>query len=309
MKVKREIIVDGDVAHIPLTQGKVAIIDTEDIGRVSQYSWCTDNTGYALARINGKRVYMHRWLLGLNYRSQIVDHINGNKLDNRRSNLKAGTQAENLRNRAKCDSISGYRGLTYLPKNSKPWNLYLGIGNKKISLGNYANTALPSVLFDCIQLKIASALETEVSLRVLNFPSVVDQLENTYDDLLRKVLTKKQFHRLTSAIENLVARSSCDRTSVYLAKRADGAIKIGVSRNVEKRIATIRYGQCVGSCPSTELIFSIELSSAEIAYSVEKQLHQYFANDRITGEWFAIDQSAAIAKLKELVNNSRFSQR
>jgi predicted GIY-YIG superfamily endonuclease len=309
MRSKKEIVVDGDVAYVPLTKGKMAIIDAEDIDLVSQYSWCVSSKGYATAQVNNKMVLLHRFLLRLTNRGHVVDHLNGNKLDNRKLNLKVCTQAENNRNKAKYDSGSGYRGLTYLPKNSKPWNLYLGIGNKKISLGNYANTALPSVLFDCIQLKIASALETEVSLRVLNFPSVVDQLENTYDDLLRKVLTKKQFHRLTSAIENLVARSSCDRTSVYLAKRADGAIKIGVSRNVEKRIATIRYGQCVGSCPSTELILSIELSTAEIAYSIERQLHEYFANDRITGEWFAIDQSAAIAKLKELVNNSRFSQR
>jgi predicted GIY-YIG superfamily endonuclease len=310
MTVKRKIIVDGDVAHIPLTQGKVAIIDTEDIGRVSQYSWCTDNTGYALARINGKRVYMHRWLLGLNYRSQIVDHINGNKLDNRRSNMKVCSYAENLRNKAKYDSGSGYRGLRHRPKLSKSWRLYTGIGNKLVSLGYYANNALPAVLFDCVQIKIANALKTEVSLRVLNFPDVVDQLENTYDDLLRNVLTDHQYRKLNEAIENLVSRSNCDRTSVYLAKRKDEAIKIGVSRNPEKRIAAIRSGfNCKGSCPSTELIFSIELSTAEIAYSVEKQLHDYFANDRITGEWFKIDQSAAIAKLKELVNNSRFSQR
>jgi predicted GIY-YIG superfamily endonuclease len=310
MKVKREIIVDGDVAHIPLTQGKVAIIDAEDIGHVSQHSWFVDSNGYARARVNGKQVYLHRWLLELNDRSQIVDHINGVKLDNRRSNLKVCTYAENSRNKAKCDSISGYRGLCYHPQQFKSWQLLPNVGGKQISLGCYANTALPAVLFDCIQLKIASALNTSVSLRVLNFPDVVDQLENSYDSLLRNVLTDHQYRKLTKAIENLVARSNCDRTSVYLAKRSDGAIKIGVSRNVERRISEIRYGfNCKGSCPSTELIFSIELLSAETAYSIERQLHNYFANDRITGEWFQIDQSAAIAKLQELVNNSRFSQR
>jgi predicted GIY-YIG superfamily endonuclease len=169
-------------------------------------------------------------------------------------------------------------------------------------LGLYANTALPAILFDSIQLKISNSLGTEVSLRSLNFPDVIDQLENSYDDLLRNVLTDHQYRKLNEAIENLVARSNCDRTSVYLAKRLDEAIKIGVSRNVERRISAIRYGECVGFCPSTELIYSVELPSAELAYSVEKQLHQYFANDRITGEWFQIDQSAAIAKLQELAN-------
>jgi predicted GIY-YIG superfamily endonuclease len=309
MTVKRKIIVDGDIAYVPLTKGKMAIIDAEDVGRVSQHSWCIDSMGYAVARVNGKKVLLHRFLLRVTNRSQIVDHINGDRLDNRKSNLKIGTQAENVRNKAKIYSISGYRGLDYNSKTSKSWRLYPCVGNKKLSLGYYANNALPAILFDCIQLKVSNSLGTEVSLRALNFPDVVDQLENTYDDLLRNVLTDLQYGKLTKAIAELVARSSCDRTSVYLAKRADGAIKIGVSRNVEKRIATIRYGQCVGSCPSTELIHSIELPTAEIAYSVEKQLHDYFANDRLTGEWFSIDQLAAIAKLKELVNNSRFSQR
>jgi predicted GIY-YIG superfamily endonuclease len=302
MRSKREIVVDGDVAHIPLTQGKVAIIDSEDVGRVSQHSWCIASKGYAGAKINGKRVLLHRLLLKLANRSEVVDHINGNKLDNRKSNLKIGTQAENLRNKAKIYSISGYRGLDYNSKTSKSWRLYPCVGNKRLSLGYYANNALPAILFDCIQLKVSNSLGTEVSLRALNFPDVVDQLENTYDDLLRNVLTDLQYGKLTKAIAELVARSSCDRTSVYLARRKDGAIKIGVSRNPERRIADIRYGYCVGSCPSTELIHSIELSSAELAYSVEKQLHQYFANDRITGEWFQIDQSAAIAKLQELAN-------
>jgi predicted GIY-YIG superfamily endonuclease len=303
MTVKREIVVDGDIARIPLTQGKVATIDTEDVGHVSQYSWCTDNTGYAVAKVNGKKVYLHRWLLELNDRSQIADHINGDRLDNRKSNLKVGTQAENLRNKAKCDSISGYRGLVYCPKLPKSWRLYTGIGNKPVSLGYYANNALPAVLFDCVQIKIADALGIEVSLRVLNFPAVVDQLENSYEDLLRKVLTDKQYRKLTKAINNLVSRSNCDRTSVYLAKRKDGGIKIGVSRNPEIRVSHIRSGyNCKGSCPSTELIHSIELSTAELAYSIERQLHEYFANDRITGEWFQIDQSTAIAKLQELAN-------
>jgi predicted GIY-YIG superfamily endonuclease len=309
MKSKREIVVDGDVAHMPLTQGKVAVIDSSDAELVSKHSWFTENTGYAAAKVNGKKVYLHRWLLGLTNRGQICDHLNGDKLDNRRANLKVCTQSENLRNIAKCDSISGFRGLRYDPRRSKPWNLYPMIGNKQISLGCYANTAIPSLLFDCIQVWISNELECAVSLRVLNFPDIVEQTQANYYRWLTSVLTDEQMTRLTNTIASMVARSKCDKTSVYLAKRADGSIKIGVSRHPETRISGIRSGYCKGYCPSTELIHSIELSTAEIAYSIERQLHEYFANDRITGEWFAIDQSAAIAKLKELVNNSRFSQR
>ncbi|MMZ67947.1 hypothetical protein D1872_305870 [compost metagenome] len=88
--------------EIPLTQGKVAIIDDEDFEKVSAYKWCYSSTiGYAVSRkvVNGKRqpVLMHRLILdappGL-----VTDHINHDKLDNRKANLRLCTRHENNRN-------------------------------------------------------------------------------------------------------------------------------------------------------------------------------------------------------------------
>lgn len=74
-----------------------AIVDREDYKALSQYSWHYHD-GYATANIKGKTVYMHRMVVntpqGLH-----TDHLNHNKLDNRKENLKVCTRFENMQNR------------------------------------------------------------------------------------------------------------------------------------------------------------------------------------------------------------------
>lgn len=107
--------------EIPLTQGKVALIDDEDYEELSQYKWTAHhrakNTWYAVRyvgkRVDGKRVgvhiQMHRVITncpdGL-----VVDHINHNGLDNRKENLRTVTAAVNAGNRRPKDAnVSEFR--------------------------------------------------------------------------------------------------------------------------------------------------------------------------------------------------------
>ena len=83
---------------ITMLRGETAIIDEDDFGRIKPHSWYI-NGGYPVARINGKRVYLHAFLLGAAPSGFHIDHINRDKLDNRRSNLRVITIAENIRNR------------------------------------------------------------------------------------------------------------------------------------------------------------------------------------------------------------------
>jgi hypothetical protein len=99
--------------QIQLTRGFVALVDDEDYDRVSAYSWSCMNHGAAQARIGKTRVLMHRFILGLNgNRSQVVDHINHNPLDNRRCNLRICTPSQNCANRVPHkNNPVGYKGV------------------------------------------------------------------------------------------------------------------------------------------------------------------------------------------------------
>jgi hypothetical protein len=69
--------------------------------------------------------------------NMVVDHINGNKLDNRRSNLRICTQAENQRNRGKQrNNVSGHKGVTWYARTSK-WRVSIVLNKKHIHLGYF----------------------------------------------------------------------------------------------------------------------------------------------------------------------------
>lgn len=291
----RQIIVEGDIARIELTQGYWATIDAEDVPRVSQYHWyynCINKNGYGIAvcKMPGKRnIPLHRFVLGLTNRSQVCDHISGNPLDCRKGNLRVTTHAGNCRNMIKRKS-NCYRGVYHKPKKTSPWRLRLKIGGD-VSLGYYKNEAIPALLADCVQIKVAHAMGHPVSLRVLNFPNIVHQTLANYDTWLREILNHEQIARLESAIADHIDRVACDRTYLYLAIRADNAVKIGVSRNPKTRVAKIRYGVVKGSCPQTKLLDFFPFPTADMAYKIESELHSLFASKRCEGEFFKLDES------------------
>jgi len=121
------------------------MIDAEDIPLVCGFSWhCTGN-GYAIAykrgsNAQGKPVHiaMHRLLT--NAPTGIdVDHKNGNKSDNRRSNLRLCTRALNNANSKTRPSISGMRGVHPNKRGSKtrPWFAKIVVNETQISLGTF----------------------------------------------------------------------------------------------------------------------------------------------------------------------------
>ena len=86
--------------------------------------------------IKGKKVFLHRYLMGLKDSKytieQTVDHINGNSLDNRISNLRICTQAENAKNNRK-STIVGVGWLKY----NKKWTARIMVNYKGVHLGNF----------------------------------------------------------------------------------------------------------------------------------------------------------------------------
>lgn len=125
--------------EIPLTQGKVALVDDDDYERLSMYKWNAANDGYASRAPAGRPrpvEFMHRVILNAPPDMQ-ADHINGNRLDNRKVNLRLCTLTQNNRNRAKWSTAtsSRYKGVSW-SKQAQKWlaqitvdwrNRYLGI--------------------------------------------------------------------------------------------------------------------------------------------------------------------------------------
>jgi hypothetical protein len=106
------------VSIIPLHgkygRGKFAIVDGEDYEELSQHKWYGTEKGYATTLVfnAGVAVRMNRKILGLTDRSMVSDHINRNKLDNRKCNLRAVTpQQNNMNTPPQTTNTTGFKGV------------------------------------------------------------------------------------------------------------------------------------------------------------------------------------------------------
>jgi len=129
---------------IELTQGKFAKVDDEDFEWLNQWKWSAHkdgNTYYAVrsVRINGrqKKYRMHRLIMGENILSPIVDHRDGDGLNNQRYNLRHCTNQENRMNQRpqkNCSSI--YRGVSWNSRD-KIWEVAIKPEGKCTHLGRF----------------------------------------------------------------------------------------------------------------------------------------------------------------------------
>lgn len=98
----------------PSRPGAIAIIDDEDFEQIAKYKWHIRIDGYVARRRRASEpgthryITLHKFLLGA---AGEVDHINNDKLDNRKENLRLCTRAENCRN-SRGWSKTGYKGVT-----------------------------------------------------------------------------------------------------------------------------------------------------------------------------------------------------
>lgn len=108
--------------EVPLTRGRVALVDDEDYERLLEHKWTFDGkyaftSDKAYYKDTGKRrnIYMHRFI-NQTPEGMATDHINGNRLDNRKGNLRTATYSQNGANKRKFGKSSNYKCVYYWKK-------------------------------------------------------------------------------------------------------------------------------------------------------------------------------------------------
>ena len=139
-----------------------ALIDIEDVERVKNIRWGF-HFGYVVERVRGKPRRLHSFIMGDHYTE--VDHIDGNRLDNRKKNLRKATRMQNVQNTPKRRNCkTNYKGVEKLSKGSR-WRARITVEKQTINLGTYATEQEAAMAYDMAAMRYFGEFAR------LNFPS------------------------------------------------------------------------------------------------------------------------------------------
>jgi len=141
-----------------------AIVDDEDFAYLNQWRWYFNSRGYATKKKKQKIIYMHRLIINTP-KGMETDHINGNGLDNRRSNLRICTRSQNAINTGKYKTnTSGYKGVSWDKKNKK-WRVQIKYNGIKFHLKEFSNKYIASKIRKRIERKLFGKFAHQELLR------------------------------------------------------------------------------------------------------------------------------------------------
>jgi hypothetical protein len=161
---------------IRLSKDYFTIIDSEDLPRVSKYKWHTTtvnkyNKPRAVCSFKGRKTLKLSRLIMNAPDNMVVDHINGNPLDNRKCNLRICSQRENMLNRnLNRNNKSGYKGVSWSKRDNK-WLSELQTNNKSYYLGIYKDKIEAAKAYD------KKAIEFFGEYAKTNFPQKLNSLK------------------------------------------------------------------------------------------------------------------------------------
>jgi hypothetical protein len=154
---------DSDIRYIPLTKRQVAIVDAADYEWLSRHRWFTKGRPgkyYAGRSEHGKIILMHREIMkpppGM-----VVDHINGNSLDDRRRNMRNCTPQQNHHNRRFTGNASGFMGVYPY---GKRWKALITYKGERIVIGIFDDK------IEAAHARDRKAIELCGQFAYLNFP-------------------------------------------------------------------------------------------------------------------------------------------
>lgn len=199
--------IEGDTAIGTLPSGHKFIIDAEDVERVSERRWYKKaDQNYILSdiKVDGKlveRIRLHRFVLGLaDDDSSIVDHINRNPMDCRKSNLRLVTEIQNHMNISKRNNASGFAGVHFF---AGKYDAYIVYNHKSIRLGRNEDPVLCAQMYNYA----AKLLRGEFAGELNDVPEappdvkkIVEERCKPYMELAARLTAPLQDAPLTAAV-------------------------------------------------------------------------------------------------------------
>lgn len=144
---------------IELTKGRVALVDDEDYEWLILFKWHCTSKGYASRSVYNSetkkmgRVYMHRLIVGITDSSSQIDHIDGNRLNNQRENLRLANFSQNQANSPKeKGKTSRFKGVTW-NKTGKSWMSVIIVNAQNMYLGNYQTQEAAALAYNDAAIK------------------------------------------------------------------------------------------------------------------------------------------------------------
>ena len=141
---------DSKMKHIPLTQGKFAIVDDELYEWLIQWDWYAWWSGYnwyvRRSAEFGEKKFMHREILKAK-KGEVTDHINNNSFDNRQCNIRICTNQQNIMNSRPSIHSSIYKGV-YWHKKANKWSAQIRANGKRNYLGLFIKEKDAAIAYD-----------------------------------------------------------------------------------------------------------------------------------------------------------------
>lgn len=111
--------------------------DIDDFEKVKKYKWCIVKGHVYAKNMDNKTLYLHRLIMNVTDKNVEVDHIDGNPLNNKKSNLRLCTHDKNMLNHKVCsNNTSGVTGVTFDKQRNK-WCAQIVYKNKNHHLGRF----------------------------------------------------------------------------------------------------------------------------------------------------------------------------
>lgn len=140
--------------EIALTKGLVTVIDDADFDMLAAYRWHAASSGGAFyakhsQSVDGKSrpLWMHRFIMGSPV-GMIVDHIDGNPLNNRRANLRVVTHAQNMKNQRKSQKKGGCSPYKGVSRRGSKWIMQMKADYVQIRSGPYETALEAAFAYD-----------------------------------------------------------------------------------------------------------------------------------------------------------------